>query len=394
MPSALRRTPVAPSLEAVVARPRLEERLGDVLTRRLAIVTGAAGYGKSTLVAAWSAGLGPSVAVAWCGLDPEASELRVLVERVGRALDRAIDLQTNLAAAADRATTGDEADAIARAEGIAALLCDGIEARLEGKQHLILVVDDLQEIAGSDPGVRFIEAIVRGAPPDLHIVLTSRQAIGFPIERLRGQGQVVEITPEQLLFDRAETEELLDGLRPTARDLLNPVLKLTGGWPAMTRLVLESLRSARPEDRAATLARIREPEGPLLNYIAEEVLSREPPETLEVLRVAARFDRVLPELLVALGMTNGPAVLQGLAKRAFLVESRSDGGAPSYVLHDLIRDYALRHLPLEPTAERDLHARAARWWTTRDVAPRHSVNGSCPESPRRSQAASPSAGSI
>ena len=363
MPSASRRRPSAPTLEAVVARPRLEERLGDVLTRRLAIVSGAAGYGKSTLVAAWAAGLPPNVSIAWCGLDPEASELRVLVERVGLALDRAIDLRTNLAAAADRATTGDEADAIARAEGIAALLCDGIEARLEGANPLVLVVDDLQEIAGSDPGVRFVESIVRGAPPDLHIVLTSRVAIGFPIERLRGQGQVVEITPEQLLFDRTETAELLDGLRPTASDLLDPVLKLTGGWPAMTRLVLESLRSARPEERAAALARIREPEGPLLSYLAEEVLSREPPETLEVLRVAARFDRVLPELLVALGVTNGPTVLQGLAKRAFLVESRSEGsGTSSYVLHDLIRDYALRKLPIEPAAERDVHARAAQWW--------------------------------
>ncbi len=363
MPRASRRSTQAASLAAVLARPRLEERLGDLLTRRLAIVGGAAGYGKSTLVAAWTAGLDPGVAVAWCGLDPEAGELRVLVERVDRALDRAIGYRTNLTAAAERSTTGDEADAIARAEGLAALLCDDLEARLE--QPLVLVVDDLHEIGGSEPAMRFIEAVLRGAPPDLHLVLTSRGAIGFPIERLRGQGQVVEITPEQMLFDRHETAALLDGLRPSAVDLLDPVLRLTGGWPAMTRLVLESLRSARPEDRTATLARIREPGGPLLSYLAEEVVGREPPETLEVLRVAARFERVLPDLLVALGLTDAPAVLQGLARRAFLVESRPEGGparAPAYILHDLIRDYALRHLPLEAAVERDLHARAARWW--------------------------------
>ena len=365
MSRAPRHQTLAAPLRAIVARPRLDERLGDLLTRRLAVVTGAAGYGKSTLVAAWAAGLGDNVTVAWCALEPEAGELRVLVEQVGRALDQAIDLQANLASAADRATTRNEADAIARAEGIAALLCDSLEAKLD--VPLVLVVDDLHEIAGSDPAVRFIEAVVRGAPPDLHMVLTSRQAIGFPIERLRGQGQVVEITPDQLLFDARETEELLAGLRPPATDLLDPVMRLTGGWPAMTRLVLEALRSARPDERTATLARIREPEGPLLSYLAEEVLGQEPPETLEVLRVASRFERVLPDMLVALGVTEAPAVMQGLARRAFLVESRTEAGStasPAYILHDLIRDYALRNLPLEAAVQRDLHARAARWWDT------------------------------
>jgi ATP/maltotriose-dependent transcriptional regulator MalT len=285
---------------SLLGRPRLEKRLDELRSRRLAIVLGGAGYGKSTLVAAWAASA-DDIATAWCELDPGARELRRLVERTTRAIARQVpDLPRDVLLAVESATTDDAADGIARAEAFAAMLCEALEAHLT--RPLALVFDDLHEIDDAEPAIRFVEALVRGAPPDLHLVLTSRQPVGFPVERLRGQGQVVEIADDQLPFDRGEVRSLLGRLRPTAVDVCDDVFAVTGGWPALTRLVIESLRHADPADRSRSIARMVEPEGPLISYIAEEVLGRETPATLDVLRVACRFDRVSPELMHAVGI--------------------------------------------------------------------------------------------
>jgi ATP/maltotriose-dependent transcriptional regulator MalT/DNA-binding SARP family transcriptional activator len=353
-----------PQLDALVARPRLEHRLDEVLSRRLALVIGGAGYGKSTLVAAWSAAPDRPT-TAWCLLDGAARELRVLVERTVAAIEPWLD--TSLATIAEQATTDDAADAVARADGVAAWLAEELAAVLI--EPFVLVVDDLHELAGSEAAVRFVEGLVRGAPPHLHLVLTSRDLIPFPVERLRGQGQVVEIRPDQLLFDAAETSAFLEGLGADAAEHAAAVHELTGGWPALTRLVLESLRGVAPTERAAVLARIRGPEGPLLAYIAEEVLSREPAATLEVIRLASRFERVDPDLIIALGLADAGAVLDDLARQAFFVEARMDDRGRTFVLHGLVRDYALDRLPIAAEELADVRRRAARWLDAHDRAP-------------------------
>jgi ATP/maltotriose-dependent transcriptional regulator MalT/DNA-binding SARP family transcriptional activator len=344
---------------SLLARPRLEQRLDELRSRRLAIVLGGAGYGKSTLVAAWAA-TATDIATAWCELDPGARELRRLVERTTRAIVRQVpDLSSDVLLAVDSATTDDAADGVARAEAFAALLCEALETH--PTPPLALVFDDLHEIADAEPALRFVEALVRGAPPDLHLVLTSRRPVGFPIERLRGQGQVVEIAGDMLPFDRSEVRSLLGQLRPTAVDVCDDVIGVTGGWPALTRLVIESIRYADPADRSRSIARMVEPEGPLISYIAEEVLGRETPATLDVLRVACRFDRVNPELLHAVGLGAAGAILEDLARRAFFVEGRFDGGERWYVVHGLVRDFVQGRLPLDSGETRRIHRAAAAW---------------------------------
>jgi ATP/maltotriose-dependent transcriptional regulator MalT len=348
--------------DALLARPRLEHELDLLLSRRLAIIVGGAGYGKSTLVAAWSASA-DRPATAWCVLDPAARELRVLVERTVAAIEPALD-ESIIALADQTSTTSDAAEAIARADGTAAWLAEALTAHLA--TPLVLVFDDLHEIAGAEAAMRFVEALIRGAPPVLHVILTSREPIQFALERLRGQGQMVEIQPDRLLFDTAETGLLLDQLEPPAGDLASSAVDLTGGWPALTRLVIESLRGAPAGARSDVLARIRGPEGPLLAYIAEEDLAREPPATLDVLRLASRFERVEPELLAALGSSEAGTILEDLARRAFFVESRLDDRGQTYLLHGLVREYALGRLPIAATERAELRLRAAAWFDEHD----------------------------
>src|SRR5690348_8867348 len=53
--------------DAVVARPRLLERLDHSLKHRLTLVVAGAGYGKTTLLTEWCAGQ-PSARISWLTL--------------------------------------------------------------------------------------------------------------------------------------------------------------------------------------------------------------------------------------------------------------------------------------------------------------------------------------
>ena len=175
---------------------------------------------------------------------------------------------------------------------------------------------------------------------------------------------MLDVTAEQLAFTPAETATLLGGAQASGGPgavTAEEVHALTGGWPALTRLVFESLREAPAGDQAAALARIRAPGGPLFAYVVEEVLDREPADVLDVLRVAVRLPRVTPELLDAIGMHGAGAVLDQLVRRALLVERRLDGRDAVYGFHTLLVAYADRRLPIDPGALREIHRRAARW---------------------------------
>ena len=45
-----------------------------------------------------------------------------------------------------------------------------------------------------------VEALVRLAPADLHLLITSRAELPFSVERLRGQGQVSDLAGPSLAF--------------------------------------------------------------------------------------------------------------------------------------------------------------------------------------------------
>ena len=145
-----------------------------------------------------------------------------------------------------------------------------------------------------------LERLVRQAPPELHLVLASRDEPPFPIDRLRGQGQVLDIDAAMLTF----TENEVAGV--VGDELRDPIHAVTAGWPAAVQLTAEMLQSVPEDERAGTLAELGGSGDHLGSYLAREVLEREPDEVRELLRIAAEFDRFSPELCQAIGVSSPP----------------------------------------------------------------------------------------
>jgi len=343
---------------ALLRRERLLTLLSGALDRRLTTVIAEAGYGKSTLLADFAAGQH----CAWYGCSAEDASLAVLARGIVDALRlRVPALPLDVSGAITAAGgAGVERDEAARARGVAALVSEALQAELH--RDLVLVLDDVHELAGAAGALQLVESLCRQAPNRLHLILASRTELPFPVERLRGQGQVLEITGSDLAFDVTETTDLLAALLatddPTLADELH---RATGGWPATVRLAVETLRGVAPEGIRPALERIRRPGGPLFAYLAAEVFAKEPPEAAELVRTAAPLERFTPELCDALGATRSAEILGSLARRGLFVELHGHAGH-WYSLGEPVREFALADPGMDESAIRDVRMRASSWF--------------------------------
>jgi ATP/maltotriose-dependent transcriptional regulator MalT/DNA-binding SARP family transcriptional activator len=347
---------LAPALPvAWVDRPELLRRLDEIRTRRLTTVVAGAGFGKSSLLAAWAAG----VHSAWYSLQPEDAGLPTFLRGLVDALRLRVPNLPDELGTALGGSLGPDTDELARADGFAAELGEALELRLDG--DLVLVLDDVHELPAGGPPARLVEGLARHAPAAFHLVLSSRTEPPFPIQRLRGRGQVLELDGTLLALGAAETGELLAAaLGPDARELSGSLHRMTGGWPAATCLAVEALRRQRPTEWASSLTSLHRPGGLLFAYLAEEVLAREDQVLRELVRRVAPLRRFTAGLCRALGVDADQEMLARLARRGLFLQPRStvDGW---FVLNDLVREVVLASMPLEPGELRALHRRAAAW---------------------------------
>ena len=350
-------------------RPALEQRLTGGTDRRLTVVVSGAGFGKSTLAARVAA----SRRSAWYTLDAGDRHLGALTAGIVAALRVTLpDLPADLAGPIEGSIEAtDDAGILGRANAAAALLSDALESVLDGP--LLLVLDDLHVLAGAPVAWRLVEALVRLAPADLRILITSRGELPFSVERLRGQGQVMDLGGTALAFTEDEIASLVGillvdevdeaGDRATAAGRIHLA---TGGWPAAVRLAIEAVRGAAPGDQAAVLDRLQRPEGPLFAYLAEEVVSAAPEATRTLIRRAVHFERFNTALLEAIGVPEPAPTINELSKRALFLQPLP-GERGWFSLHGLIREYTLSRLPLPQTEIRALHRAAAIWFEAQGV---------------------------
>ena len=354
------RPPAPPS--PLLPRERLLEPLDEVLTRRLTTVVAGAGFGKSTLLSAWAAG----VNCAWYSASPEDASLAAFARGLADALRLRVPGLPPDAAGAVTAVAGPgaEEDEPARARGFAAAVCEALQSEL--RRDLVLVVDDVHELEASPGAIQVIESLCRQAPERLHLVLVSRSELPFPIERLRGQGHVLELSSSDLAFDIEETQALLETLMhggdtATAAELQ----RATGGWPAAARLAVEALRGVPPADRPAALDRIRRPEGALIAYLASEVFAQERPEVETLVRTVAPLERFTAGVCEQLGVEDAARILRSLARRGLFVELQGDATG-WYALGSPVREFALSHKRASATEAERVQTEAARWFEEHD----------------------------
>lgn len=346
----------------ILLRPRLQARLNE-RPFPITLLVAPAGFGKSTIAAAWASQHAPT---AWFTAD--AGDL---------SLER-FWAHTYLALSSVAPGLGDLVEASmqipyrAPAAELGRILADELA---DYGELLHIVIDDIHLIPEGDVH-EFLSGLLALAPPSLRLLLTARVAPPLPLNRLRLQGQINEIGSDDLLFNDDEVRAFLAQVRPGscvdgADGTAARVQRRTGGWAAGLRLATLNrgvdLLEVGPEVDPSSL------DYQLLDPLLEETMMGLQPGARQMLLRAALPERFTVSLIQAVsggGASSQAAqdVLQFARNSGICRRSARFGGA-WFEFHPLFRSLLLRHLEQgeSPRTLAALHRRVAEWFAASDV---------------------------
>jgi LuxR family maltose regulon positive regulatory protein len=343
-----------------VARERLAERRRAAFQSALTVLSAPAGFGKTTLLAEWlDAGCADGAAVAWLSLDRRDNDPALFWTYVVTAAQTAVDGVGN-AALQLLASSSPPIDA-----ALAALLNDLDKLSTD----LVLVLDDyhLVEAPAVHDGMTFL---LEHQPPRLHIVLAARVDPPLPMAQLRARGRLVEVRAADLRFTPGEAAEYLNGPMNLglSDDDVAALEGRTEGWIAALQLAALSLQGR--EDVSAFIAGFAGDDRYIVDYLAEEVLVRQPADVRDFLLETSVLERLTGPLCDAVtGREGGKATLVAL-ERANLFLVPLDDRRQWYRYHHLFADVLRAHLLDErPAQVAELHRRASAWFGAHDDTP-------------------------
>ncbi|MEZ4834342.1 MAG: hypothetical protein R2873_20540 [Caldilineaceae bacterium] len=326
-----------------------------------------AGFGKTTLVTAWNA-TSPRPS-AWLALDEEDSDatrffayfvsaLRTVTPHLGESVLKA--LQSAQATPLDSLLT-------ALVNEIAAV-----------PEPFVLVLDDYHLVDNSaiDDALAFL---LDHMPPQMHLIITTREDPRLPLSRLRARGQLTEIRAADLRFTEDEAAAFLKqtmGLT-LAHEEISALEARTEGWIAGLQLAALSMQGR--DDVRSFVAAFAGDNRYVVDYLVDEVLARQPDETRTFLIQTSILERLSGPLCDAVtGGEDGKALLATLERDNLFVVPL-DQSRRWFRYHHLFADVLRAHLR-EEKADRlpQLHSRAAHWYANNDQpapAIRHALAG-------------------
>src|SRR5438477_11418746 len=335
----------------VVFRPRLLERLNEGVHRKLTLIAAPAGFGKTTLVSAWVAGLDQQVA--WLSLDEGDNDpARFLAYLVA-------DLQTIAATIGEGVLDVLQSSQPPPPEAILTALLNEITTLPD---DFVLVLDDYHVI-DAKPVDLALTYLVEHLPPQMHLVIATREDPQLPLARLRARGHLTELRAADLRFTASEAAEFLNqvmGLSLSVADVAR-LSDHTEGWIAGLQLAALSMQGH--QDVPGFIRAFAGDHRYIVEYLVEEVLQRQPEAVRSFLLHTSIHDRLSGPLCDAVtGQEEGNARLEALERGNFFVVPLDDK-RHWYRYHHLFAEVLSAHLMAErPDQVSTLHRRASEWY--------------------------------
>lgn len=368
-----------PPRSKVVLRPHLLERLNEGIRqnqgpgRKLTLLSAPAGFGKTTLISEWVAGIDRPAA--WLSLDEGDNDptrflsylvaaLRTIAPSIGEGVLGVLQSPQPLPV-----------------ESILTPLLNEITAIPD---DFVLVLDDYHVIdagpADASPSVDdALTFLFEHLPPQMHLVIVTREDPNLPLARLRARGQLTELRVTDLQFTSSEAAEFLNqvmGLALSAEDVA--VLETrTEGWIVGLQLAALALQGTISmqghKDANSFIHSFSGRHHFVLDYLVEEVLQQQPERVQTFLLQTAILDRLCGPLCDAVcskATASGQETLEYIEQNnLFLVPL--DNERRWYRYHHLFADLLRQRLYQSTNSSTgdevrmgvaELHIRASEWY--------------------------------
>jgi LuxR family maltose regulon positive regulatory protein len=344
---------IPPPRPKVVLRPRLIERLNEGLSAggKLTLISASAGFGKTTLVSEWIASC--QRPVAWLSLDEGDNDpARFLIYLVA-ALQK---IAANIGAGAMAVLQSPQPPST---ESILTALLNEITT-LSG--NFVIVLDDYH-VVDSKPVDEALAFLLVHLPPQMHLVIATREDPHLPLARLRARGQLTELRAADLRFTPAEAAEFLNrmmGLNLSPEDI-TVLESRTEGWIAGLQLAALSMQGC--QDATHFIKSFTGSHHFVLDYLIEEVLGHQSENIQNFLLRTSILNRMcgsLSDAVLSDTSASGQETLEYL-EHANLFIVPLDNERRWYRYHHLFAELLRQRLQQSGNVA-EYHIRASQWY--------------------------------
>ncbi len=227
---------IPPARSKAVAHPRLLERLNEGLQGKLTILSAAAGYGKTTLASEWLSVCGRRAA--WLSLDAGDNDPARFLTYLFAAC-RSIGVNTG-----ESVYAWLQSPQPPPIESLLTALLNEISSESEPSD---LVLDDYHVI-DAGPVNQAVVFLIEHLPPQMHLIIATREDPVLPLPRLRVRHQLTELRSADLRFNASEAAEFLGGVMGLALSAEDVMLleSRTEGWVAGLQKLLAAFAAEKP----------------------------------------------------------------------------------------------------------------------------------------------------
>ena len=355
---------IPPARPELVFRHRLIEQLNSGLERKLTLISAPAGFGKTTLVAEWlekiksdqkSSGQ-TEIKIAWLSLDEGDNQPLRFLSYFITALNRISASDQELGKSALNKLQ------LQPPAPVETILTDLINEIANFPEKILFVLDDFHLI--DNPSIQeAVNFILEHTPPQMHLVITTREDPLLPLSRLRARRQLTEVRASDLRFSTDETADFFNrvmGLNLSAENIAALEAR-TEGWIAGLQLAAVSLQGQ--DDAGERISTFSGSHRLVMDYLIEEVLNQQPQSIRNFLLHTAVLNRMNASLCNTLtGDRTSQQTLENL-DRANLFVIPLDANREWFRYHHLFADLLLQQLrTTSPDQIAVLHSKACQWY--------------------------------
>ena len=337
----------------LVSRPRLIDRLNTGLQGKLTLVSAPVGFGKTTLVTEWiSNGDYPA---AWLSLDEDDNTpIRFLTYVVAALQTVAPEIGSSFRNLLQSP----------RPPPVGSLLTPLLNEIATMPHDFVFVLDDYHVLDSTeiDSALTFL---IDNQPPQMHLIMTTREDPRLPLARLRARGQLTELRAADLRFSPDEAAAFLNhamGFNLSSEDI-TALENRTEGWIAGLQLAAISMQG-QPDVRRF-IASFTGSHHFVLDYLVEEVLNHQPTHIYGFLLKTSILDRMCAPLCDAVLQDEAHTAADMLEhiRQANLFLIPLDNERHWYRYHRLFGDLLRKRLGQSSDIDvNTLHIRASKWY--------------------------------
>jgi ATP/maltotriose-dependent transcriptional regulator MalT/DNA-binding SARP family transcriptional activator len=329
----------------LLTRQRLLDKLYELLDYKLIIITAPAGYGKTSLLVDFANQ--SELPVCWFALDNLDQDPQRFIAHTIASIEQSFPEFGKQSAAALDSTSQTNLDVN---QMVTIIVNDAYE---HIREHFLLVLDDYHLVNESKKVDQFINRLVHEVNENCHIILASRALLTLPdLPLWVARSWVGGLSFEELEFNVEEIQTLiLQKYNVTMPDsTATQLVAETEGWITGLLLSAETMSYGKMSKR-----QVKSVSGvDLYDYLAQQVLDRQPPEIRDFLLQTSfleEFDDELCREVIGLDKDWAGLINYVLQNNLFILPVGDDGRWIRY--HHLFRDFLQNRFEKEKPQEKD-----------------------------------------